>query len=172
MEEPIVNRVAQSGLVSLDLEELVSDLRHVSIDISEALWEGLILKEKDFRAWVKEKDWSAYQDQYVSVYCSADAIVPFWAYMLIASKAAPFASNVFLEPPEQGYARSIEDFIDQIDAEKYREARVVVKGCSDKAIPVSAYVAITNKLQPVVKTLMFGEPCSTVPVYKEPRKKN
>lgn len=168
--DPIVNRVAQSGIISLNLEEILKDLSFTSIDLSDQLWQGIALKEQDFRAWVKENDWTVYQDQYVNVYCSADAIIPAWAYMLVASKLSGSAACVYQQDPVIAKEHAIRDFIFNLPLSTYEDARVVVKGCAEEDIPVSAYVAVVSHLQPVVRTLLFGEPCSTVPVYKKPRK--
>ncbi len=171
MAEEIVNRVAKSGIVSLNLEELLPDTPVTAIDLKEQLWQEMILREQDFRDWVKAHDWEQYKDQYVGIYCSTDAIIPTWAYMLVASKLTGIARRVIQGDAAAAAEAVVMDFIHQINPEDYTDARVVVKGCSEKAIPIAAYTALTEKLQPVVKTLLFGEPCSTVPVYKQPRKR-
>ena len=168
--DPIVNRVAQSGIVSFNLEEILKGLSFASIDLSDQLWQGIALKEQDFRTWVKENDWNTYRGQYVNVHCSADAIIPAWAYMLVASKLSGIATNVYQQDPPIARENAIRDFIFNLPLSDYEDARVVVKGCSEEDIPLSAYAAVVSHLQPVVRTLLFGEPCSTVPVYKKPRK--
>ena len=165
--EEIVNRVANSGLISLDLEELYPQGERVFYDLKDNLFMGQILKEKDFRTFLKEHDWSAYQDKYVAVGCTEDAIVPTWAYMLLGLKLAPYAKDVIFGNLEELETKIMQEVIDKLPLESYQDARVVVKGCSKIAIPTAAYVAISVKLQPVVKSLMFGEPCSTVPLYKK-----
>ena len=165
--EEIVNRVANSGLISLDLEELYPQGERVFYDLKDNLFMGQILKEKDFRTFLKEHDWSAYQDKYVAVGCTEDAIVPTWAYMLLGLKLAPYAKDVIFGNLEELETKIMQEVIDQLPLDSYQDARVVVKGCSKIAIPTAAYVAISVKLQPVVKSLMFGEPCSTVPLYKK-----
>lgn len=169
--EEIVNRVTNSSLITIDLEEMYPQGEQVLYDIKDNLWQGIALKEKDFRQFVKENDWSVYQDKFVAMYCSEDAIVPTWAYMLLATAIAPFAKKVVFGDLATLQSILFEDIINQIDAEKYRDARIVVKGCSKKTIPISAYVKLTEKLQPLVKSMMFGEACSSVPLYKQPRKK-
>lgn len=169
MQEPIINRVAQSALVSIDLELYYPEGERVLLDIKEVLFQGLILREKDFRQWIKEHDWQQYSGKHVAIICSADAVVPVWAYMLIGTVLEPHA-KFFVFGSEQ----ELEDILyqralDKIDPEDFRDAKVVVKGCSHKPVPVSAYVELTRKLRPYVSSIMYGEPCSTVPLYKRPR---
>jgi hypothetical protein len=166
IQENIINKVAQSGLVTLDPAQFYPQGERVVYDIKDNLFHGLMLREKDFREFVKEHNWAQYQDKYVAVTCSADAIVPAWAYMLLANRMAPYAKEVVF-----GDAEVLETvlFVKQIatmDVEQYRDQRLVIKGCGDIPVPVSAYVELTKKLTPVAKSLMFGEPCSTVPIYK------
>lgn len=163
----IVNKVAQSGIVTLDLEDLVPEREESVIDIFDQLFQGLILKEKDFRAWVKEHDWSAYADHNVAVYCSSDAVIPTWAYMLVASALSPFTEHVFFAEPSALPALLAERALSTIHAEDYTDKRVVIKGCGDRVISSHAYVLLTHKLVHTAKTVMYGEPCSTVPVYKQ-----
>lgn len=170
MSEEIVNRVVNSGLVTFNLEDIFPEGERVLYDIKENLWQKIALKEKDFREFVKHHDWSAYQDKYVAIYCSVDAIVPTWAYMLLTTKLAPFAKKVVFGNLEELETILFEEAISKVDPKDYIDARVVIKGCSGKVVPPSAYVRVTELLQPVVKILMYGEPCSTVPLYKKPRK--
>lgn len=163
----IINKVAESSLHSFDLEELYSAGKRMSFDISECLYEGLILREKDFREFVKNEDWSRYTDAYVNVNCSSDAIVPTWAFMLLASRIEKYAKKLVFGNPLKLEEVLFSESIAKIDFELYRDKRVVVKGCSKVEVPVSAYVELTAKLTPVVKSIMYGEPCSTVPVYKK-----
>ena len=128
---------------------------------------GLMLREKDFREFVKTHDWSQYNGKNVAVTCTADAIVPVWAYMLLANKLAPFAREVVFGNEDVLETVLFEKSIAKMDVEQYRDQRIVLKGCGDIPVPVSAYVELTKKLTPVVKSLMFGEPCSTVPIYKK-----
>lgn len=166
IQETFVNKVAQSGLVTLDPADFYPSGERVIYDIKDNLFHGLILREKDFREFVKSYDWAQYQDKIVGITCSADAIVPAWAYMLLANRLAPYAKAVIFGNGDTVEAKLFEKQIELLDAEKYRDERIVIKGCGDTPVPVDAYVALTAKLTPVVKSLMFGEPCSTVPIYK------
>ena len=139
-------------------------------DIADNLWQGLALKEKDFRAFVKEHDWSQYAGQHVAVYCSVDAIVPTWAYMLLASVLEPHAASVVFGSKETLETVLYNRALVAIKPEDFQDARVVIKGCGNLPVPESAYVELTRKLKPVVRSMMYGEPCSTVPIWKRPRK--
>jgi hypothetical protein len=168
-KESIINRVAQSSLVSLDLEEFYDQAERVVLDMKDNLHQGLILREKDFRAWVKDRDWSEYKDKNVSIHCSADAIIPTWAYMLVASKVQPFAKRVVVGSLGALEQSLFQDALTKLDIREYEDAKVVIKGCSKYPVPEFAYVEITRLLTPVVSSLMYGEPCSTVPVFKRPK---
>lgn len=166
IQENIVNRVAQSGLISFDLADLYPQGERVLYDMKDNLFHGLILREKDFREFVKSHDWAQYAGKHVAITCSADAIVPTWAYMLLASKMAPYAANIVF-----GDLRALETMLfhkalAQFDMERFRDERVVIKGCGDIEIPESAYVEVTARLTGIAKSIMYGEPCSTVPVFK------
>ncbi len=165
--DQITNRVATSGLVSLDLEEHYPAGERILYDLKDNLFMGLILKEKDFRAFLKAHDWAQYAQQHVAVTCTEDAIIPTWAYMLLALHLQPHASTVVFGDLQKLEEQLFETAISKIAIETYRNARVVVKGCSKIPVPTSAYVRIAALLQPVVQSLMFGEPCSTVPLYKK-----
>jgi hypothetical protein len=167
--EEIINKVAKSGLISLDLEEHYHSGERVIYDLKDNLFMGLILKEKDFRAFLKNHDWAQYSDKNVAITCSEDAIVPTWAYMLLAIQLEPYANALVFGSLADLETKLFYDVIAQLDIEQYRDARVVVKGCSKQPVPTAAYVEITRKLSPVVQSLMFGEPCSTVPLYKRPK---
>ncbi|HWZ15501.1 MAG TPA: DUF2480 family protein [Mucilaginibacter sp.] len=167
IQENIVNKVAQSGLVTLDPASFYPAGDRVVYDIADNLFQGLILREKDFREFVKTHDWSQYQGKNVAVTCSADAIVPAWAYMLLANKLAPYATEVVFGNEDVLETILFIKNINNMDVEEYRDQRIVIKGCGEIPVPVSAYVELTKKLTPVVKSLMFGEPCSTVPIYKK-----
>jgi len=169
MEELFVNRVAQSALTTLNLEELIHPGERVVYDIKDNLFHGLMLREKDFREFVKTHDWSQYDGQNVAVICSADAIVPTWAYMLLATKLQNHAHRYVFGNLEALDQELFHEAIAAIDAEEYRDAKVVVKGCGTIPVPTYAYVAIMQKLLPVVSSVMYGEPCSTVPLYKRPK---
>lgn len=168
MEDLLVNKVAESGIVTLSLEEFIPDDGMVAVfDIKPFLFREMILREKDFREALKNHDWSIYDGKHVAVTCSADAIIPMWAYMLIASSLTPGAASVFSGTPEQLCEQLLLRGIASLDVAPFTDKRVVIKGCGDKAMPAGAYLAITGRLKPVVKSLMYGEPCSTVPVYKK-----
>lgn len=166
IQENIVNKVAQSGLVTFDPASLYQAGDRVLYDIKDNLFQGLMLREKDFRAFIKEHNWEQYQDQFVAVTCSADAIVPTWAYMLLANKLSAYARKVVFGDLNTLETVLFEEAIHQLDLEKFHDQRVVIKGCGDVAVPESAYVSLTFRLTPVVKSILYGEPCSTVPVYK------
>ena len=167
LDDPIINKVASSGLVTLDLEDYYHQGERVIYDLKDNLFMGMILKEKDFREFLKNHDWSIYEGKNVAIICSEDAIIPTWAYMLLALKLSPFANAVVYGNLEQLEDKLYFDAIAKINPLDYADARVVVKGCSKVPVPTSAYVEITQKLMPYVKSLMFGEPCSTVPLYKK-----
>ena len=166
IQENIVNKVAQSGLISFDLADLYPAGDRILYDIKDNLFHGLILKEKDFREFIKQHDWSQYAGKHAAITCSADAIVPTWAYMLLANKMSPFAATVVFGNLETLETLLFERAINNLDIEKYRDERIVVKGCGDTPIPVSAYVELTSRLTKVAKSIMYGEPCSTVPLFK------
>lgn len=165
--EEIVNKVAQSALTTIDLEQYYPQGETVVFDMKDHLFMELILKEKDFRAALPALDWEIYRDKNVAITCTADAIVPLWAYMLVAS---------YLEPVAKFYAFGDAEFVHKtmylkniaaIDPAQFQDQRIVVKGCGDKTVSEAAYVEITRVLRPVAKSIMYGEPCSTVPVYKK-----
>lgn len=166
IQENFVNKVASSGLITINLEDYYPAGERVVYDIKENLFHGLMLREKDFREFIKTHDFSQYQDKYVAVICSADAIVPTWAYMLLSSRMAPYAKEVVFGSLELLETVLFTKALAAIDVNTYSNERVVIKGCGDIAVPTAAYVELTNKLSPVVKSIMYGEPCSTVPVYK------
>jgi hypothetical protein len=163
----IVNKVASSGLLSLDLEKYLPAGEIITFDLKDYLFMGLILKEKDFREALKNIDWEEYRDKYVSVICTADAIIPIWAYMLIATYLQPVVKDVFVGSEAEMYKYIFLQNIEAIDTNEFQDQRVVVKGCGDIAIDSYAYAAVTKQLLPVVKSIMYGEPCSTVPVFKK-----
>jgi len=167
MSEVIVNKVAESGIVEIDLEKYYPKEQIVVFDLKDYLFMGLILKEKDFREALKNLDWSVYQDKYVAVTCSADAIIPMWAYMLIASNLQPVAKDFFISTEEDAHKIVFLKNIGDIDINEFADKRIVVKGCGDLPIGDFAYLEITKLLRPVAKSIMYGEPCSTVPVYKK-----
>lgn len=163
----IVNKVKSSGLITIDLEDYLppSD-KFVGIDIKEQLWQGMVLKEKDFRAYINATDWSDYQDKIVHVFCSEDAIVPPWAYMLLGSALQPYATQVVFGDEKIAIETLVMAKINSLNSEDYQDARVVIKGCAKIPNIEKAFTALTMKLRESVKSLMYGEPCSTVPIYK------
>lgn len=164
---PLINRVANSNLITIDLEELYPAGEVVAFDLKDYLFMGLILKEKDFREALKAHDWSQYAGKNLAVFCSADAIIPMWAYMLVATYATPVASDLAQTTPDQYIETAFLKKIAALDLSEFIGKRLVIKGCSDKPVPASAYLEITRRLQPVARSILFGEPCSTVPVYKK-----
>ncbi len=168
MEEPaeIINKVASSALVSFDLESLYPHGERLLYDLKDNLYMGLILKEKDFREFLKNHDWAQYSGKYVAITCSEDAVIPTWAYMLLAGKLQPFAAKVVFGDLEQLESAIFDEILAKLDLGPYQDAKVVIKGCSKLAVPTSAYVSLTNRLLPVAQSIMFGEPCSTVPLFK------
>lgn len=167
MSEKIVNRVAKSPLKNIDLEELYPDGKRILFDIKNWLFEGIILKEKDFRESVNKHDWSQYQDTYVALTCSEDAIIPSWAYLLLSAELTPYAKKIVVGDLELLETSIFQDVINQIDISKYQDKPVIIKGCADKPIPASAFSFLIDRIQPIAKTIMYGEACSTVPLYKK-----
>jgi len=166
IQQNIVNKVAQSGLVTFDLAELYPQGDRILYDIKENLFHGLMLREKDFREFVKEHNWDQYKGKHMAITCTADAIVPTWAYMLLANRLAPVAKTVVFGNLELLETILFERELQKVDIEKYRDQRIVIKGCGEIAIPESAFIDLTVKLTGVSKSIMYGEPCSTVPIYK------
>ena len=166
MADLIVNKVAGSGLVTLDLEKFIPLEEILAFDLKDHLFMGMILKEKDFREALKQLDWSVYRNKYVAIYCSADAIIPLWAYMLVSVNLQPLAKDIYTGSVAEMYKHLFLKNISAIDARVFNGQRIVVKGCGDREIENYAYTEITRILRPVVKSIMYGEPCSTVPVYK------
>lgn len=167
MSGEIVNRVANSKLKTLDLEEFYPKGNRILFDIKDWLFQEIILKEKDFRTFVEGHDWSQYQDAYVALSCSADAIIPSWAYLLLTTKLQPFAKKIVVGSLELLETVIFQEVINELELDEFADKPVIIKGCSDKPIPDSAYTLLISKLQPVAKSLMFGEACSTVPLYKK-----
>jgi hypothetical protein len=166
MAEEIENKVAQSALVNFNLEDHYTDGERSVIDISKYLDEGIVLREKLFRDQLINEDWSIYQGHYIALTCSTDAIVPTWAYMLISSHLEGVARKVVFGELETLETVLFEEALHDVDLEKYRDKPVIVNGCGNKPVPEAAYVKLTSILKPVVKSLMFGEACSTVPIFK------
>lgn len=166
----IVNKVAESGIITLDLVSFIPGADSiVSFDLKPFLFREMILREKDYREALKNFDLTPFHQKHVALYCSADAIIPVWAYMLAATYLQPIAESVYFGTPAELNTFLVYKNISAIDKADYTDKRVVIKGCGDTPIPDAAYVAVTQHLRPVVKSLMYGEPCSTVPVYKAPK---
>ena len=166
MAEEIINRVANSKLKVLDLEQIYPEGKRVLFDIKDWLHEGFVLREKDFRASVAEHDWSQYKDVYIALNCSTDAIVPDWAYMLLSIQLEPYAKTVVYGDLKQLETQIFNSLISDLDLETYRDAPVIIKGCSNKPVPLNATSRITQRLKPIARSIMFGEACSSVPLYK------
>lgn len=168
MSEVLINKVAESGIITLNLETYYPKDEVAVFDMKDYLFMELILKEKDFREALKKLDISKYQNKVIALTCSADAIIPMWAYMLVASALQPVAKEIVFGDEALATKSLLLNNIRKINVEEYTDKRVVIKGCGDLPISEAAYVEITKKLRPVVKSIMYGEPCSTVPVYKKP----
>lgn len=166
MEEVFVNKVANSGIETINLEDYFPVGERVAIDVKELLFMGLVLKEKDFREWIKTNNWEQYLLKFVAIYCSSDAIVPTWAYMLISTKLSGIAKKVVFGDLNALETALWESSLDHLKIEDYKDKKVVIKGCGDLPVSAAAYTNISSKLVPVVQSLMYGEPCSTVPVFK------
>jgi hypothetical protein len=164
--EEIINRVANSSLITFNLEDLYPTCAMVAVDLKDLLFQGLILREKDLRDFIKNHDWSNYQGKNVAVYCSADAVIPTWAYMLVGISLQPFARKIVFGNPDELLSQLYSDALESVDWEKFRNAKVVIKGCSDVSVPASAYLTAATRLRPIAVSILYGEPCSTVPLYK------
>jgi len=166
MAEEIINRVANSKLVVFDLEDFYPEGKRVVFDIKDWLYEGFVLREKDFREQVKNYNWSQHKNQYVALTCSTDAIVPAWAFMLITLQLQPYTKKTVLGSLEALETEIYQEIIANLDTSTYKDKPVIIKGCSKKPVPNSALIMLSNKLKPVVKSILFGEACSSVPLYK------
>ncbi len=167
----LVNRVANSGLITIKLEEFLPNEKIIPFDLKDYLFQGLILKEKDFRLALKEMDWTTMSGDVLAVFCSTDAIIPQWAYMLVAVAAQPHFTSIHNDTPEAVFRHLMKQrMASELDFKSFEGQRVVVKGCSDLPVPTSAYIDIACGLQPYAQSIMYGEPCSTVPIFKRPRK--
>lgn len=164
--EEILNRVTNSKLKTFDLEEIYPEGQRIVFDIKDWLFENIILKEKDFRTSVKNHNWAQYKNCFVAVTCSVDAIVPSWAFMLIAAEITPFANKVVIGNLELLETVVYQELLNFVDFKPFANAPVIIKGCAEKPIPNAAYSLLIEKLQPIAKSIMFGEACSTVPLYK------
>ncbi len=164
--DEIINKVAESGLITFNLEDYYPKGERILFDVKNYLFQEIILKEKDFRTALLNLDWTNYKDKYVAVFCSTDAIVPTWAYMLVATYLEPYAKKIVFGNLTTLETILFNEALSKINIDEYRDERVIIKGCSQVPVPESAYVEITHLLKPIVKSLMFGEACSTVPLYK------
>ena len=170
MSDEIINRVANSKLEVFDLEDYFPEGNYQTIDIKNWLFEGLVLREKEFRSAIESHNWENYKDAYVALYCSTDAIVPSWAYLLIASHLNPYARKVFRGDLEELRSILYSEILKNIDYTPYENKAVIIKGCSRKPVPENAYLWLLEKLQPIAKKIMYGEACSAVPICKKSNK--
>jgi hypothetical protein len=168
MSAPLVNKVAQKAIVTLDLETYLPAPDAVAVvDLKEFLFKGLILREADFREQVEKTDWQAYQGKYVTIHCSADAIIPMWAYMVLSASLAPYAKDIVAGDMNKAMQQLLLNNLAALDAAPFEGARVVIKGCGDREVDNAAFIAITKKLAGTAKAIMYGEPCSTVPIWRK-----
>lgn len=172
MADEIINKVSNSKLITLDLEELYPEGERVLFDIKDWLFNQIILKEKDFRASVKNHDWSRYENTYVALTCSVDAIIPSWAYLLLSSELAPYSKKIVVGNLELLETSLFQDIIQNLSIESFKEKPIIIKGCAQKPIPASAFSMLIHKLQPIAKSIMYGEACSTVPLFKKKQNTN
>ncbi|NNL79939.1 MAG: DUF2480 family protein [Flavobacteriaceae bacterium] len=167
MEGEIVNRVAKSSLITIDLEEFYPDGNRVVFDIKDWLWEGLVLKEKEFRSAINDHNWEEYEDKFIAINCSGDAIIPAWAYMLVAVKLKPYAKRIV-----HGNLKDLEtalfiDVVETLDLQPFKDKPIIIKGCSQKPVPENAYIHLISRLEGVARSIQYGEACSSVPLYKK-----
>ena len=165
-EQEIVNKVAQSGLIQLNLEDFSPEGERIVFDLKDYLFQDLILKEKEFRSALKSIEWPIYKNKHVAIDCSTDAIIPTWAFMLVAVYLQPYSQTIIFGDLDALESELFRKTIAQLDVDQYRDERIIIQGCGNKPVPKSAYVEITRILQPVAKSIMFGEACSTVPLFK------
>jgi hypothetical protein len=166
-EEQIINKVANSALITFNLEDYYETGDRILLDIKDQLYEGLILREKDFRDFIKIHDWTQYENKLVAITCSTDAIIPTWAYMLLAIALKPFARRVIFGSLQELEIENYRNALSKIQWSDFKDAKIVIKGCSKVDVPVAIYVEVVNQLKPYASSLMFGEPCSTVPLFKK-----
>ena len=167
MAEDIINRVANSNLVTIDLEDYYPSGKRILFDIKDWLFEGFVLREKDFRNQVAEFDWSQYQDSYVALTCSSDAIIPGWAFMLLSIHLEPHSKKTVIGNLEWLETSIYQDILNHLDVSTFKDKPIIIKGCSKKPVPQNAYIMLANKLKPIAKSIMYGEACSSVPLYKK-----
>ncbi|WP_339894585.1 DUF2480 family protein [uncultured Algibacter sp.] len=167
MPDDIINRVANSKLVTIDLEDYYPKGKRVFFDIKDWLFEGFVLREKDFRIQAAEFDWSQYQDNYVALTCSTDAIIPGWAYMLLSIQLEPYAKKIVIGTLDNLETSIYQDIINNLDFSDFKNKPIIIKGCSNKPVPQNAYIMLSVKLKPLAKSIMYGEACSSVPLFKK-----
>jgi hypothetical protein len=167
MKDEIVNRVANSSLVTFDLEEYYPEGKRIALDISPWLWQGMVVKEKEFRNALEHLDLESFTNSYVALHCSTDAIIPAWAYLLVSARLSPKAKKVIVGSLEEMETLLFSELIDRLDFSSFVNKPVIIKGCSNKPIPQNAYLLLAQKLQPIAKSIMYGEACSSVPLYKK-----
>jgi len=166
MSNEIINRVTNSKLITIDLEDFYPKGERVLFDIKDWLFQEMILKEKDFRSFVNNHNWTQYQDNFIAITCSVDAIIPSWATMLITTKLTPFAKKIVVGNLELLETIVYQDIINQLNVSDFKNKPIIIKGCANKPIPTSAYIFLIEKVQPVAKSILFGEACSSVPLFK------
>jgi hypothetical protein len=167
MQDEIINKVANSALEVFDLEDYYPMGIRTQIDISQWLIEGFLLKEKDFREALKNYDWAQFQNHFVAIHCSTDAIIPAWATILVTTYISTFAKKVVSGNLNDLETALFQEILPTLDYSKYKDKSVILKGCSKKPVPESAYIMAVQKLQPFAKSIMYGEACSAVPLYKK-----
>ena len=166
MTNNIINRVANRKLIAINLEDYYPHGQRVVLDIKDWLYEEYVLREKEFRQQAKSFDWKQYRDCYVALTCSSNAIIPAWAYMLLSTYLAPFSKKTILGDLDILETSIYQDIIETLDLSSYKDKSIIIKGCANKPIPDNAFILLTTKLKPLVKSLMYGEACSAVPLYK------
>ena len=166
MEDEIINRVANSKLVLVDLEDYYPKGQRTVFDIKDWLFHELVLREKDFRDYVNQHDWSQYMGHYVALTCTADAIIPAWAFMLLTMHLEPFAKRIVVGDLEQLETSIYQEIIQNLETDAYVDQMLIIKGCAHKPVPANAYILLSQKLKPIAKSIMYGEACSSVPLYK------
>ena len=167
MKEEIINRIANSKLVTIDLEDYYPEGQRVLFDIKDWLFEGFVLREKDFRAQIAKFDWLQYQDSYIALTCSSDAIIPGWAYMLLSIQLEPYAKKIVIGTLDNLETSIYQDIINNLDVSDFKDKPIIIIGCSNKPVPQNAYIMLSNKLKSIAKSIMYGEACSSVPLYKK-----
>ena len=166
MENEIINRVANSKLVVVNLEDYYPKGKRTVFDIKDWLFEEFVLREKDFREYVNQHDWSQYQDDFVALTCTSDAIVPAWAFMLLTMHLQPYSKKVVIGSLDQLETSIYQDIIENLDFSEFNDKPLIIKGCTNKPVPANAYILLAEKLRPIAKSIMYGEACSSVPLYK------